>query len=324
MPETLNWGLIGCGNVVERKSGPSIEQAGRSRMVAVMRRTAEGAHDFAARHGVPFWTADAREVAARDGVQIVYVATPPASHLEYALMAAAAGKHVLVEKPMALSADEGRRMIEACDAAGVKLFVAYYRRFWPNVRKMAELIDAGAIGKPVLGIIDLAAPCAAAADPASWRDDLALSGGGYFIDVGSHRLDVMVHLLGRVEEAVGIMTPFSKEWPVERSVSLAARFASGAHCVATGDYVSGRRRDRFEIIGTGGNMVAARLDSHAFELRAGGRVESFAFDLDPAPHLGLMRHVEAVLLDGAPNRCSGRDGLMTEIMLDHAVRRHQP
>lgn len=320
MPETLNWGIIGCGDVVERKSGPAIEQAGRSRIAAVMRRDADGARDFAARHGVPLGTADAREVAARDGVQIVYVATPPGSHLEYVLMAAAAGKHVLVEKPMGLSADEARRMIEACDAAGVELFVAYYRRFWPNVCRMKELIDAGAIGKPALGIIDLAAPRAATPDPASWRDDLAVSGGGCFVDVGSHRLDVMVRLLGRVEEAVGVMTPFSEDWPSERSVLLAARFASGAHCVATGDYASGRKRDRFEIIGTRGSIVAANLDSHAFELHADGRVEPFAFGPDTAPHLGLMRHVEAVLLDNADNRCSGRDGLLTEIMLDAAVR----
>jgi len=322
MSETLNWGIIGCGDVVERKSGPALEQAGRSRMAAVMRRNAEGARDFAARHGVPFWTADAREVAARESVQIVYVATPPDSHLEYVLMAAAAGKHVLVEKPMGLSADEARRMIEACDEAGIELFVAYYRRFWPNVCRMKELIDAGAIGRPALGIIALAAPCAAAPDPAAWRDDLAVSGGGYFVDVGSHRLDVMVYLLGRVEETAGVMTPFSEDWPAERSVLLAARFTSGAHCIATGDYASEQRRDRFEILGTRGSMVAARLDSHAFDLHADGRVESFVFDADPAPHLGLMRHVEAVLLDGAPNRCSGRDGLMTEIMLDRAVRGH--
>ena len=148
MSGTLGWGIIGCGDVVERKSGPSIEQAGRSRIVAVMRRDGEQARAFAERHGVPEWTAEAEEVLSHPDVDIVYVAPPPSSHEEYVLAAARRGKPVLVEKPMGLNAGQARRMIAACDEAGVELFVAYYRRFQPHVRKMRALIDEGRIGRP--------------------------------------------------------------------------------------------------------------------------------------------------------------------------------
>ena len=152
----LRWGVVGCGDVVEHKSGPSISAAERSRMTMVMRRDGAAAGDFARRHAVPEWTDDAGAVIGSGSVDIVYVATPPASHLQYVRAAAAAGKHVLVEKPMALNAAEARLMVDACASAGVELFVAYYRRFQPHVLRMRELLAAGAIGRPAHGCADIA------------------------------------------------------------------------------------------------------------------------------------------------------------------------
>ena len=147
MSASLGWGIIGCGNVVEKKSGPSILKSGGSRIVGVMRRDAEKARPFAEAVGAALCTAEADEILNHPHVDIVYVATPPSSHKQYVLAAAAAGKHVLVEKPMGLSAAEDQQMIDACRQAGVQLFVAYYRRFHPHVLKMKELIDSGRIGQ---------------------------------------------------------------------------------------------------------------------------------------------------------------------------------
>ena len=158
MADSLNWGIIGCGNVVEKKSGPSILMAGHSRIVAVMRRDVAKARPFAEAHRIPLCTANAAEVINRPEVDIIYVATPPSSHKEYVLAAARAGKHVLVEKPMGLSAAEDTEMIAACEQAGIELFVAYYRRFHLHVLKMKELVDSGRIGYPVMAQIDFAQP----------------------------------------------------------------------------------------------------------------------------------------------------------------------
>ena len=126
--KTIRWGIIGCGDVTEVKSGPALQKADHSALVAVMRRNGQLAEDFARRHGVPQWYDDAAALIHDPAVDAVYIATPPSSHKEYTLMSAAAGKPVYVEKPMARNTAECQAMIAACHKANVPLFVAYYRR----------------------------------------------------------------------------------------------------------------------------------------------------------------------------------------------------
>ena len=132
----IRWGIVGCGDVTEVKSGPALQKARGSSLVAVMRRNGEKAADYARRHGVPHWYDDAQALIDDPEVDAVYVATPPSSHKLYTLLAAAAGKPVYVEKPMALDYGECQEMITACREAGVPLFVAYYRRALPRFVKV--------------------------------------------------------------------------------------------------------------------------------------------------------------------------------------------
>ena len=164
---TIRWGIIGCGNVTEVKSGPGFQKATNSALVAVMRRNAALAEDYARRHGVPRWYADAQALIADPEVDAVYVATPPASHMEYALACARAGKPVYVEKPMARTLAECEAMIDACRSAGVPLFVAYYRRTLPRFLKIKELVESGALGDVRLVTVTLhQKPAPDDADPA--------------------------------------------------------------------------------------------------------------------------------------------------------------
>ena len=153
--ENVNWGILGCGDVCERKSGPPMYKTPHSALAAVMRRDAAKAADFARRHGVPKSYTDADALIADPGVDIVYVATPPDSHRELALKVLAAGKPVYVEKPMAMNHAECLDMIAAAERSGQRLFVAYYRRALPYFLKVKELLDSGAVGE-VLSV-DLAA-----------------------------------------------------------------------------------------------------------------------------------------------------------------------
>ena len=315
----LGWGVVGCGDVVEHKSGPSIVHAPRSRMVVVMRRDGPAARDFARRHGVAKWTDDAPRAIDAAAVDIVYVATPPSTHLQYVRAAAAAGKHVLVEKPMAMSAAEGREMVAACAAAGVELFVAYYRRFWPHILRLRALLAEGAIGRPLQGVVDVSWGDVArrrAAGGREWRDDPAIGGGGGFVDIGSHRIDLLVWLLGPVAAAHGVATRFDRHLEVEQIASAVMRMESGALCSVIGDFHSARDVDRFFIGGERGRVTADPLDGHALTLETANGTEELRFERLAAPHLGLVRHIEAVLLDGAANQIPGTDGVTTETVLD--------
>ena len=196
----LTWGIIGCGDVVRRKSGPSLLQAKRSRIKAVMRRDLTKAESYAAEHGIPVATDNANKVIQDPEIDLIYVATPPSSHRDYTVASPKAGKDVVVEKPVGLNSKEAREMVEVRKGEGVELFVAYYRRFYPQVRKIKELIDSGEIGKPVQSYVYISF------DPpeeAGWREKLEVSGGGWFVDVASHRVDLLTFLLGSVEEATG-------------------------------------------------------------------------------------------------------------------------
>ena len=143
----IGWGIIGVGDVTEVKAAPSIFRAPDSDVVHVMRRDGDRARDFAARHGVARWSTDAQAVIDDPAVTALYVATPTSTHAQYAIAAARAGKHVLIEKPMAMSSDECRLMVAAAEGAGVHLWVAYYRRALPRFVKIRELLAAGALGR---------------------------------------------------------------------------------------------------------------------------------------------------------------------------------
>ncbi len=145
--DKVRWGIIGCGDVTEVKSGPAFQKIKHSELTAVMRRTGELAKDYAVRHNVPKWYDNADELINDPEVDAVYIATPPGSHKEYTIKAAKAGKPVYVEKPMALNFTQCQEMIAACENSSVPLYVAYYRRAMPRFLKIKELLENNAVGE---------------------------------------------------------------------------------------------------------------------------------------------------------------------------------
>ncbi|SFL59810.1 Oxidoreductase family, NAD-binding Rossmann fold [Gracilibacillus orientalis] len=142
----VRWGIIGCGDVTEVKSGPAFQKVENAELVAVMRRTGALAKDYAERHGVPKWYDNADALINDPDVDAVYIATPPGLHMEYTLKVAKAGKPVYVEKPMALNWAECTEMIKACHQAYVPLFIAYYRRAQSKFVKIKKLLENNEIG----------------------------------------------------------------------------------------------------------------------------------------------------------------------------------
>jgi 1,5-anhydro-D-fructose reductase (1,5-anhydro-D-mannitol-forming) len=199
----LRWGILGCGDVAERKSGPGFQNADGSALVAVMGRDRTKAEDFARRHGVPRAYSEARALIHDPGVDAVYIATPPSSHCALALQVAAAGKPCLVEKPMAINHAECVRMLEAFRSAGQPLWVAYYRRALPRFVKLKESLDAGSIGRLSAVHVEVRRPVVTDDRLHGWRFDPAIAGGGLFFDLGSHCLDLVDYFAGPILDIEG-------------------------------------------------------------------------------------------------------------------------
>ena len=214
--KTIRWGIIGCGDVTEVKSGPGFQQASNSALVAVMRRNGELAADYARRHSVPKWYDDGQALIDDPDVDAVYIATPPNAHMAYTLAAAKAGKPVYVEKPMAMNFDECWAMIEACQVAGVPLWVAYYRRALPRFLKVKELIDSGAIGTPRTVTVTFYRKWRPA-EPGNlpWRVLPEIAGGGLFVDLAAHTLDYLDYFLGPIQFVQGYASNQAGYYPAE-------------------------------------------------------------------------------------------------------------
>ncbi len=251
----IRWGIIGAGDVTEVKSGPPLYKIEGSALVAVMRRNGALAADYARRHNVPRWYDDAAALIDDPEVNAIYIATPPSSHKQYTLMAAAAGKPVYVEKPMALNHAECQTMIETCAAADVPLFVAYYRRAMPRFARIKAWLDAGAIGDVRSVRVTLHQPARInARDDLPWRVQPEISGGGLFLDVGSHMLDFLDYALGPVRSVQGYAGNQGGHYAAEDHVVAALEFESGVLGVGDWCFSSFEHRDCTEITGSAGQI----------------------------------------------------------------------
>jgi predicted dehydrogenase len=256
----IRWGIIGVGNVTEKKSGPAFYKAEHSQLVAVMRRNAEKAADYAKRHNVPKWYSNASELINDPEVDAVYVATPPGSHARYAIEAMRAGKPVYVEKPMAKNYAECQEMLKVSEETGMPLFVAYYRRTLPAFLKVKEMIETGAIGKPLVVNIKLhKAPRAndLKKEEQSWHVHPEISGGGYFFDLASHQFDYLDFLFGKITEVSGIATNRAGLYPAEDTVVGTWKHESGITGSGNWCFVADKSSETDEIVitGTKGEIV---------------------------------------------------------------------
>jgi predicted dehydrogenase len=282
--KTIRWGIIGCGDVTEVKSGPGLQKAKNSSLVAVMRRNGDLARDYAQRHNVPKWYNDGEALINDPEVDAVYIATPPYAHKEYTLMSARAGKPVYVEKPMALNYDDCLAMIEACRAAGVPLLVAYYRRRLDRFLKVKELVEDNAIGPVRAVTITLyQRNPASPPDQLNWRFDPAIGGGGKFVDLGCHILDFLDYVLGPIRRVQGKAANQGKHYPAEDIVTAAFEFESGVQGVGLWFFTGFREVDQTEIIGVKGKISFSSFDDRPLVLTTNEGVTEF--DLPFPPHV---------------------------------------
>jgi predicted dehydrogenase len=320
----IRWGIVGCGDVTEVKSGPALYKADHSTLVAVMRRDGAKAADYARRHGVPRSTADADAILRAPDVDAVYVATTPDTHREYVLRCAAAGKPVLVEKPMALAGADCDAMNAACAAAGVPLWVAYYRRALPRFLAVRDLVEGGAVGQVRMVTCrqfqPLRAPAVANPGSPPWRVDAARSGGGLFVDMMSHTLDFLDFVFGPIADVRGFAANRGGGYRAEDVVTAAWRFASGVHGSGAFCYAADRDDEWNEIVGSAGRIRFSTTKAVPIRVECGDAVEEIPVDDPPHVHQPLVQTIVDEL--NGTGRCAstGASAARTTRVIDRILR----
>jgi len=323
--DTVRWGIIGCGDVTEIKSGPGFTLAEGSELVAVMRRDGAKAADYAKRHSVARWYDDGAKLIADPDVNAIYVATPPDAHEDYTRLAAQVGKPVYVEKPMARTYDECKRMVHLCRQGGSKLFVAYYRRSLPRFLKVKELLENRAIGHVRMVNVRLYQPTEKADhDPAKlpWRVIPDIAGAGKFLDLASHTLDLLDFLLGPVNRVSGFAQNQAGLYPAEDVVAGSwvhdgGTVGSGFWCFTTH-----HREDVVELIGDRGRIRFGTFGADQPVLLE-SESESEEFAIDHPPHI-QQPMIQAIVNElrgvGGMSPSTGETAARTSWVMDEMLR----
>jgi 1,5-anhydro-D-fructose reductase (1,5-anhydro-D-mannitol-forming) len=253
-PDLYNWIVIGIGDIATRRVIPAIQAEPRSRLYGLVTRDPAKA----AAYGVRVW--ETLEQALTDPeVHAVYVGTPVFLHAPQTVQSLRAGKHVLCEKPMAMSETEARIMLRAADEGGKTFGVAYYRRSYPKVQRAKQLLGSGAIGRPVLAELT----CHAWFDgqgSRSWLVDPAKAGGGPLFDIASHRIDVLNYLFGQPLRVTAQLSNVVHHYAVEDDATVMIEYAGGVRGVVDVRWHSKVVRDECRIRGTDGEMELSPLN----------------------------------------------------------------
>ena len=277
MAKVIRWGMVGCGDVTEVKSGPGFYKAENSMLYGVTNRTYEKAVDYAARHGVKHVYHDIDEMIADGQVDAIYVATPPGSHKHYAAKCAQARIPCYIEKPVAMNYEEHLALIEMFEQADTPAFAAYYRRKLPRFNKVKELIDTDAIGE--IQFVHLSLYRQVSADEMkneSWRIHPDVSGGGIFMDVGVHQLDIMAYLLGNIVDVNCHAVNRGGFYQPEDTINALLLFESGVHMTANWCFVAGYHEDEIKIVGSKGQITLSCFgdDAPIVKTASGDQVHS--------------------------------------------------
>ena len=251
----VRWGLIGCGDVARKRVAPALRDSALCELVAVSRARSELAASFAREFGARRWSADWHDFLMDYEIDAIYVATPVHLHAEQTIAAAERGKHVLCEKPMALNVAECDRMIAACRANDVKLGVAYYRHFYPAVRRVKELVDSGELGVPVVAQINAFEwfdPTQS--DPRAWLINRSLSGGGPMFDFGCHRIEVLIDIFGDVREVKATLANTFFDREVEDTATALFQFERGTCGTLTVTHAAREPQDTFDLFCSHGSI----------------------------------------------------------------------
>ena len=322
--EKVKWGIIGCGNVTEVKSGPPLQLTPNSELVAVMRRNGALAHDYAMRHHVPKWYSDADQLINDQDINAIYVATPPETHLEYAVKAMRAGKIAYVEKPMCRNYPECLEMLNVSEETGIPVYVAYYRRALPGFIKVKELVESNAVGAVRMVNVRLykSANHDLLENELPWRYRPEVAGGGLLFDVASHTLDYLDYVFGCIGNVRANALNQAGLYPAEDIVLAnwlheTGIVGTGSWCFTASDHSS---IDEVEIVGDQGRILFSTFDFTPVVLENSNGRSEFPFERPPHVQSNLMEKIVASIRGEGQSPSTGQSASRTNRVLDEMVK----
>jgi predicted dehydrogenase len=304
----MNWIVIGVGDITTRRVIPAIQAESRSRLYGIVTRDPAKAAQF----GAKAWRT-IEEALADSNVHAVYVGTPVFLHAPQTIESLRAGKHVLCEKPMAMNEAEARSMVRAAEESGKTFGVAYYRRCYPKVQRAKQLLEAGAIGKPVFAELTNHMWFDGSGDR-GWLFDPAKAGGGPLLDIASHRIDVLNFLFGQPLRATGQLSNVVHHYAVEDNATVMVEYAGGVRGIVDVRWHSKINRDECRIRGTEGEMEMSPLNGPEL-IYPGGRE---SLPVHSNVHLPLIENFVDAVEGRAPLLASGASSYLTDWITEQA------
>ena len=319
--EMITWGIIGCGNVTEVKSGPAFNLVEGSKLVAVMRRNGEKAKEYAMRHQVPKWYSDADELLNDSEINSVYIATPPLYHREYTIKALRKGLNVYVEKPFTMNANEAEEIAEVLQHSSGKLVVAHYRRRLPFFLFIKSLLDRKEIGDVLTAHITMVQtykPTLVAQSEENWRVIPKISGGGLFHDLSPHQLDLMLYYFGAPLHQHGFSINQSTYHEADDTVCGEMLFTNGVAFSGMWNFCApeNETKDECTILGTKGSVTFPIFGSDIFIRKEDGSEERRHVDHPYHIQQPMIQSVVRYYQGLEENPCSIDDGIIVMKMID--------
>jgi predicted dehydrogenase len=319
--ETINWGIIGCGDVCEVKSGPAFNKVSNSKLVAVMRRDAVKAKDYADRHGVGKFYTDADLLINDPEINAIYIATPPSLHELYTEQSLKAGKPIYVEKPVTVNATSCERMIQLAKSYGGKVSVAHYRRELPIFKEVKSIVEEGLLGNIRLiqfQVLQSNSTKIITRTDDNWRVNPSLSGGGLFHDLSPHQLDIMYWIFGEPKYVHGYSINQSHEYDAPDLTSLEAVFKGDVffNGIWAFNVSESAAQDTCEIIGDRGKIKFSFFKKSTIELTTSNGTQSMEFDYPENIQQPMIDAVTRFFRGEGPNPCSLEEALVVMKMMD--------
>ena len=293
----VHWGLIGSGDIARKRIAPALRDLASCTLAAVCRGRPELAESFAREFDAPRWYATAAELLADPLIDAVYIATPVRLHAAQAIAAAEAGKHVLCEKPMAMTVAECDDMIAACRSSGVTLGVAYYRHCYPVIARIRSILASGDIGDPVLAQVNAFEHFNPPPEhPRHWLVVRQQSGGGPMFDFGCHRIEVLLDLLGPVHGVTSMVGNVAFTREVEDTAIAVLEFERGGYGTLSVTHAAREPQDTLSIFGTEGSVHVASLNAGVVHIRRGAHESIESLPPHPNLHQPLIEDFTAALI----------------------------
>ncbi len=317
----IRWGIIGCGDVTERKSGPAYQKTEGFEIKAVMRRDINKAADYARRHNIEKYRADADALINDPEIDAVYIATPPDTHKFYALKVAEAGKPCCIEKPMAPNYADCLAITNAFDERSIPLFVAYYRRSLPRFLKVKQWIEEGRIGTvrnlhwhltKIPSPVDISGEY-------NWRTDAKIAAAGYFEDLASHGLDLFIHFFGDVKEVFGVSLNQQGLYSAKDAAAASWLHESGVTGTGSWNFGAFERQDQVTIYGSAGTITFAVFEEVPLVLTTAAGTEEAVIEHPENIQLYHVQNMREHLLGNLVHPSNGHTGAHTNWVLDKII-----